>query len=757
MQLTYKQEEGLKTVLAKYKAHQKYAVIAGYAGAGKAQPVDTIIPTPNGKRKLGDLKVGDYVFDRYGKPTKILGVYPQGEKSIYKVVLSDGRESLCADDHLWSYYSSKNNLISKTAKEMLLSGVKNSCGYKYKIPNNYPAEYEEKPLSVDPYMLGVFIGNGCCKEKYLTLSSENIEIPSYIGKIIDATPIKNSENNYSWTFVWNSQVKEISWISNNNAHRVATRAKPKTEDYFNIYKENIMTLATEKSIPEEYKYGSINQRIALLQGLFDTDGSISSNDEHRYNIRYTSASLRLIKDVQEILFGLGYSSTIHEDKREEQYTNGVCYNLSVNIPNEEKYKLFRLKRKYNIAIEAQKYHKRKDYDKISIINIVPIEEKTQMVCIYVDNDEHLYLTNDYIVTHNTTLVNFIVKALDIPPEKIAFATFTGKAAEVLRKKGNPNAITLHKLLYESVPRKDGTFYRREKQFLPYKLVIVDEVSMAPKSMVQLLLRKVPFVIFLGDPFQLPPVSKDDTHDLLDYPDVFLDEIMRQAQESEIIRLSMDIRNGKKIKPFKGKEVQIYNRDELNTGMLTWADQILCATNNTRHTINQQVRQILGYSGELQENEKCIFKRNYWDYCNKDGDALVNGSIGYVRNITDSYLQINRKFTSSGRDITVPLFIVDFQPDGCSTFEHIDIDKNFLLKEEPGVDWKTSYKMGRRKDAPALPLQATYGYCLTTHAAQGSEWDNVLVIEERFPFDEEEHARWLYTAVTRAAHRLVLIR
>lgn len=347
--------------------------------------------------------------------------------------------------------------------------------------------------------------------------------------------------------------------------------------------------------------------------------------------------------------------------------------------------------------------------------------------------------------------------MGLEEDEVAYSTFTGKAAEVLRKKGNKNAETLHRLLYISTPNADGSFYRKERDSLDYKLVICDEVSMAPKSMVDLLLRKASFVIFLGDPFQLPPVSKDDTHNLLDHPDVFLDEIMRQAQESEIIRLSMDIRNGKEIKPFKGKEVQIYNRDELNTGMLTWADQILCATNNTRHAINQQVRQILGYSGELQENEKCIFKRNYWDYCNEDGDALVNGSIGYVRNVTESYLQINRKFTSNGRNMTVPLFIVDFQPDGCSVFEHIDIDKNFLLKEEPRVDWKTSYKMGRRKDAPALPLQATYGYCLTTHAAQGSEWDNVLVVEERFPFDEEEHARWLYTACTRSSEKLVLVR
>ena len=116
------------------------------------------------------------------------------------------------------------------------------------------------------------------------------------------------------------------------------------------------------------------------------------------------------------------------------------------------------------------------------------------------NKEKFIVISGYAGSGKSTLVRFIVEALEIPEEEICYATFTGKAAEVLRKKGNPNSLTLHKLLYENYPRKDGTFYRRPKLSLEYKVVVVDEISMAPKEMVDLLLKFPVFCIFLGDPF-----------------------------------------------------------------------------------------------------------------------------------------------------------------------------------------------------------------------------------------------------------------
>lgn len=318
-------------------------------------------------------------------------------------------------------------------------------------------------------------------------------------------------------------------------------------------------------------------------------------------------------------------------------------------------------------------------------------------------------------------------------------------------------MTLHRLLYESIPRKEGGFFRRPKIFLDYDIVVVDECSMVPKSMIDMLLAHKVFVIFLGDPGQLPMIDKNESHDLLDHPHVFLDQIMRQAAESEIIQLTMKIRNGEEIPYMKGKEVMVIPRKELVTGHLTWADTILTATNATRHSINNQVRELKGFSGKIQDGEKIIFKRNYWDDCNEDGDALVNGIIGTVKNSFESFVRIPYYVKNDRRDL--PNIICDFVPEYGAPFNGISIDQDFLLKEQCCVDWKIAYQLGKLKMriGDILPRQATYGYAITCHAAQGSEWDKVLVLEEQFPFSKEEHQRWVYTAATRASEKLVLVR
>ena len=371
--------------------------------------------------------------------------------------------------------------------------------------------------------------------------------------------------------------------------------------------------------------------------------------------------------------------------------------------------------------------------------------------------EKYTVISGYAGTGKSTLVRFIIDALDVDEDKVAYATYTGKAAEVLRKKGNPNAMTLHRLLYDSIPRQGGGFIRIPKKQLDYDIVVVDEVSMVPKTMVDMLLAHRVYILFLGDPGQLPQIDKKEAHNLLDHPHVFLDEVMRQAVESEIIQLTMKIRNGEDIPFMHGKEVIVVPKAELVTGHLTWADIIICATNKTRHNMNKQKRELLGYSGVLQTGERVIVKRNYWEDCDEDGNALVNGTVGTVANPYESFVRIPPYVKNDRRDL--PLVGCIFTPDGGKSFDTFEIDKDYLLKEEPCVDWRVSYQLGKLKPkiGDILPKQATYGYALTCHAAQGSEFDKVLVIEESFPFDKTEHARWLYTACTRAASRLVLVR
>ena len=363
----------------------------------------------------------------------------------------------------------------------------------------------------------------------------------------------------------------------------------------------------------------------------------------------------------------------------------------------------------------------------------------------------------YAGTGKSTLVRFIIDALNISEDSVCYATFTGKAAEVLRKKGNKNAMTLHKLLYDSIPKSDGTFYRRPKESLDYDLVVVDEISMVPGKFIELLFSYNCHVICLGDPYQLPPIDKNDANTLLDNPHIFLDEIMRQEAESEIIQLTMKIRNGEDIPFMHGKEVIVAPKAELVTGHLTWADIIICATNKTRHDMNRQKRELLGYSGVLQTGERIIVKRNYWEDCDEDGNALVNGTVGTVANPYESFVRIPSYVKNNRRDL--PLIGCIFTPDGGKSFDTFEIDKDYLLKEEPCVDWRVSYQLGKLKPkiGDILPKQATYGYALTCHAAQGSEFDKVLVIEESFPFDKTEHQRWLYTAVSRSAEKCILVR
>lgn len=374
------------------------------------------------------------------------------------------------------------------------------------------------------------------------------------------------------------------------------------------------------------------------------------------------------------------------------------------------------------------------------------------------NRDRFVVISGYAGSGKTTLVKFIISALEQygidPEEDVCFATFTGKAAQVLLKKGNRNVSTLHKLLYESIPKPDGTFFRKKKEFIGYKIIVVDEVSMAPKELMDLLFSHSVFVICLGDPFQLPPVDKDSDNHLLDHPDIFLDEIMRQAKESEIIRLSMDIREQKPLDNYSGSDIMVLSKNALNTGMLQWADQILVGTNATRVAINNQMRELLGRQELPEDGDKVICLRNYWDNIADNEDPLVNGTIGYLKNCFETYYKYPRYIC----DKTVQLLNADFISDSNADFGSLDMDKQMILTGEPSLTWKESYKIGKNpRTKNMLPYQFTYGYAITTHKSQGSSWPKVLVIEERFPFDKTEHARWLYTAVTRSEEKLVLVR
>lgn len=352
----------------------------------------------------------------------------------------------------------------------------------------------------------------------------------------------------------------------------------------------------------------------------------------------------------------------------------------------------------------------------------------------------------YAGTGKSTLVSHIINALKIKPQDVCYAAFTGKASLVLREKGCENSMTMHRLLYRSKELPDGTFEHKPKERLeyPYKVIVVDEVSMIPVDMWNLLLSHKVHVIALGDPFQLPPI--DGESEILSHPHVFLDEIVRQAQDSEIIRLTMDIRAGLPLTKCKGNEVSIVSKHQLNEAYYSGADQIIAAKNITRANINWKCRKIK-FNPDVPDyplkGEKIICLKNYWDVASNQGDPLINGMIGYLNNV-------NYRNSILFEKLFDKQMIADFCIEDNNQFRDMFMDYKLFTEGKQTIN---SENWQQYRDVPK-PQLFDYGYCITCHKAQGSEWDKLLVFAEYMKGTDFQ--RWLYTAATRAKKKLIIV-
>ena len=373
------------------------------------------------------------------------------------------------------------------------------------------------------------------------------------------------------------------------------------------------------------------------------------------------------------------------------------------------------------------------------------------------NNEKYTCIAGYAGSGKSTLIKFIIAALDIDPKDVSYVAYTGKAAAVLQSKGCPNATTAHKLLYKARLMPDGNYRYFPVDEMEYKVVVVDEISMLPLTMWNRLLRHNCYILATGDPGQLPPVDKDEDNHVLDKPHIFLDEIMRQAQDSEIIRLSMWIREGKPLVsfPVANEQVQIFTPGQVVSGMYEWADQILCATNDRRNATNKYMRELRGYGPEPCAGDKIISLHNHWDDLSINCDwFLTNGTIGTLTDYFKDDFWLPR-YIHKGPITTMYSNIELEDGDG---FLDIPIDYQALNTGVASLDGKQIYLIKKNKNIQwQPPYDFAYAYAITCHKAQGSEWDKVLVFEEGFPFNQEEHKRWLYTAVTRAKEKLVVVR
>lgn len=491
----------------------KNVIISGQGGTGKAQPDDTQIPTPTGIKRLDELKVGDYVFDVYGKPTKITHIFPQGKLKNYKLSFSDGRTAYCNDEHLWcvvhSNKSKKHFRNSKSLKEMMVDyKKKDSRGYnvfKYKIPTA-SVIFPKQMLPVDPYVVGCFLGDGCCLESALTISSNDEELVREVADKLCAKYYKLHEHNYSWIFKENNK-------------NILTKQ---------IFKDipQLINYSYNKIIPAEYLYSSEEQRFELLAGLFDTDGAARKN---RAQICYTSTSRKMIEQVRWLILSLGcHCGQILADSRNDKYIKG-CWSINISGPKEKLLKMFHLKRKKEIVLQQKEPRSR--YDITTLQNIEYVGE-CSMRCIMVDNPEHLYVTEDFIVTHNTEMICEVICLLLSMEKSVAVGAMTGKATAVIRgkveNKLKENHIIYNKkdLLIETVSKitkeskvlgitKDGeTVYSnkwRKPENFNFDVLILDELSMVPYYVSLWWQRTRSLVIGLGDFCQLPEVLGADTN------------------------------------------------------------------------------------------------------------------------------------------------------------------------------------------------------------------------------------------------------
>ena len=394
----------------------------GTTGTGKSIPDtwDIPAPVPGGYVKNGDLKPGDFVYNRVGKPVRVDSIHPQGLRTVYRMTLTDGRQINCARDHLWTYKNRGGNgsktWKTVTTEELMKKQLARPCAggrvaYGYVIPQNEAVEREAVNYKLDPYAMGAVIGNGILGTYGFEFSSDDRETVAQLETIF-GLPAKKKKTGYTWYFVVSENEKNDKLLQ--------------TRDILQEVPELIGKKSGEKFIPDIYKFGSIEQRWALIQGLFDTDGTIQGNS--RFNVSYSTTSERLAHDVQEVLWSLGIMSSIkpHSNKRDWNESETFDYHVHVKVQNKDKAKFFRLPRKLERAMKACEVVKarEKEFDTVAIKSIEKLDYKEPMTCIMVDDPEHLYLAGrEHIVTHNTELAKIISETMMIPLKRFDMSRY----------------------------------------------------------------------------------------------------------------------------------------------------------------------------------------------------------------------------------------------------------------------------------------------------------------------------------------------
>ncbi|MBB6013331.1 exodeoxyribonuclease-5 [Aquamicrobium lusatiense] len=345
----------------------------------------------------------------------------------------------------------------------------------------------------------------------------------------------------------------------------------------------------------------------------------------------------------------------------------------------------------------------------------------------------------YAGTGKTTLARYFAEHVD---GQVQFAAFTGKAAQVLRSKGATNARTIHSLIYR--PRGEEavedettgktsmspTFsLNRQSPIAKAALVVIDECSMVDEQLGRDLLSFGTPILVLGDPGQLPPISGGGFFTEQE-PDFLLTEIHRQARDNPIIRMALDVREGRDLAYGDYGGARVIGKDEVTQDLVLDADQVLVGTNRTRRRYNRRLRELKGFTADYpQAGDKLVCLRN------DPAKGLLNGSLWKV-------MTASRETVKPG----INLLVSPEEDDPDRGVAKIKLLKAAFEDAEAEIPWQQK----RRFD------DFDYGYALTVHKAQGSQWNDVVLFDESWAF-KDTRERWLYTAITRAADRLTIVR
>jgi len=370
---------------------------------GRAQPTDTPVLTPDGFRSIGSLTVGDLVIGSNGKPTPVIGVYPQGEKDIYRVTTQDGASTLCSGDHLWAVSTPDDRRHGKplrvlTAGEMI-GNLRAAHNHRYELPlHSAPVCFPYRPIPMDPYALGLLLGDGCLTGATTpSFATADPELAYELQRLLPGTE------------VWPRQRPDYMLNRVTSPGDVITLENPVTGVARLLGLHG--TRSATKFVPELYLYNSAKVRLAILQGLLDTDGGPVTQHGRTCRVQYTTVSPRLRDDVVFLVRSLGgiayYRTRIalgrpaHLVKGRPVHHRHDAYIIDIRLP--AGIDPFRLTRKAEAYQAAGGGGRPARY-----IESIEPAGTAEAVCISVAAADSLYTTEDFLLTHNTLNDSFII-------------------------------------------------------------------------------------------------------------------------------------------------------------------------------------------------------------------------------------------------------------------------------------------------------------------------------------------------------------